>query len=110
MGLGEGIGMVTGGRIGSTRGGTTTGGGPPIGTCGIDGTSNIHEFSAATTEVRVTRLALASGVSGEGLLAAVLNPGAVEAFEIAIRAASLSSPSIFALSASRCARVWRTRE
>ena len=58
----------------------------------IDGTSNIHEFTAATTEVRVTRLALASGVSGAGLLAAVLNPGAVEAFEIAIRAASLSSP------------------
>jgi len=58
----------------------------------IDGTSNIHEFTAATTDVRVTRLALANGVSGAGLLAAVLNPGAVEAFEIAIRAASLSSP------------------
>ena len=36
--------------------------------------------------------ALANGVSGAGLLAAVLNPGAVEAFEIAIRTASLSSP------------------
>ena len=58
----------------------------------IDGTSNIHEYTAATTEVRVTRMALAGGVSGAGLLAAVLNPGAVEAFEIAIRAASLSSP------------------
>lgn len=58
----------------------------------IDGTSNIHEFAAATTEVRLTRLALASGVSGAGLLAAVLKPGAVNAFEIAIRSASLSSP------------------
>jgi polyisoprenoid-binding protein YceI len=58
----------------------------------IDGTSNIHEYTAATTEVRVTRLALAGGVSGAGLLSAVLNPGAVEAFEVAIRAASLSSP------------------
>ena len=58
----------------------------------LAGTSNIHEFTAATTEVRVTRVALASGVSGPGLLAAVLNPGAVEAFEIAIRTASLSSP------------------
>jgi polyisoprenoid-binding protein YceI len=58
----------------------------------IDGTSNIHEFTAATTEVRITRLALGSGVTGTGILAAVLNPGAVEAFDIAIRAASLSSP------------------
>jgi polyisoprenoid-binding protein YceI len=58
----------------------------------IDGTSNIHEFTAATNEVRLTRVALANGVSGAGILAAVLNPGAVEAFDIAIRAASLSSP------------------
>ena len=58
----------------------------------IDGTSNIHEFTAATTEVRLTRFALAKNVSGAGLLTAVLNPGAVDAFEIAIRSASLSSP------------------
>jgi len=58
----------------------------------IAGTSNIHEFTASTTDVRVTRLALAGGVGGPGLLAAVVNPGAVEAFDIAIRTASLSSP------------------
>lgn len=58
----------------------------------LDGTSNIHEFTAATTEVRLTRIALANGVSGAGMLAALLNPGAVDAFEIAIRAASLASP------------------
>lgn len=58
----------------------------------IDGTSNIHEFTAATTDVRLTRLSLANGVSGSGLLAAVLNPGAVDTFEIAIRSASLTSP------------------
>lgn len=58
----------------------------------LAGTSNIHEFTASTTDVRVTRLALANGVSGAGLLTAVLNPGGVEAFEIAIRTASLSSP------------------
>jgi hypothetical protein len=58
----------------------------------IDGTSNIHEYTASTTEVRLTRLALANGISGAGLLAAILNPGAVEGFEIAIRSASLSSP------------------
>ncbi len=58
----------------------------------LAGTSNIHEFTAATTEVRVTRVALANGASGAALVAAVLNPGAVEAFEIAIRTASLTSP------------------
>ena len=58
----------------------------------IAGTSNIHEFTASTTDVRVARLVLASGVGGPGLLAAVVNPGAVEAFEIAVRAAALSSP------------------
>ena len=58
----------------------------------LAGTSNIHEFTAATTEVRLTRVALADGVTGPGLLAAVVNPGAVEGFEIAIRTASLSSP------------------
>lgn len=58
----------------------------------LDGTSNIHEFTAATTAVRLTRLSLANGVSGAGLLAAILNPGAVDAFEIAIRSASLTSP------------------
>jgi hypothetical protein len=58
----------------------------------IAGTSNIHAYTAATTEVRVTRLAVANGIGGAGLLAAVLNPGAVEAFEIAVRAAALSSP------------------
>ena len=58
----------------------------------IDGTSNIHEYTASTTEVRLTRVAVAGGISGAGVLAAVLNPGAVEAFEIAVRAAALTSP------------------
>lgn len=57
----------------------------------IAGSSNIHDYTASTTDVRVTRFTLASGVGGEGLLAAVLNPGAVEHFEIAVKAASLAS-------------------
>jgi hypothetical protein len=61
-------------------------------TVAIAGTSNIHEFGASTSEVRITRVALANGVSGPGLLAAVLNPGALESFDIAIRTTSLSSP------------------
>jgi polyisoprenoid-binding protein YceI len=55
----------------------------------LAGTSNIHEWTASTTEVRITRLALGGGVTGAAVIA---NPAGVEAFEIAIRAASLSSP------------------
>ena len=58
----------------------------------IAGTSNIHEFEAVTREVSVTRISLAKGVAGAGVIASVLNPGAVEGFDLAIRAASLSSP------------------
>ena len=54
----------------------------------IHGTSNMHEFTASTTDVRLTWIALADGVSG---LNAIKDPGAVEAFEIAIDAASLST-------------------
>jgi polyisoprenoid-binding protein YceI len=58
-------------------------------TVSIAGTSNIHDFTATAKDVRMTRLAIASGVAG----AAVLDsPAAVEAFEIVVRAASLTSP------------------
>ena len=55
----------------------------------INGTSNIHPFSASTTEVRMSRLVLAPA-DGDRLLGAA-KPGGVEAFEIAIKAASLAS-------------------
>jgi hypothetical protein len=58
----------------------------------LSGTSNIHDFTASTTDARVTKLALAAGIGGPGLLGEVLNAGAIEGFEIAINAASLSSP------------------
>jgi len=58
----------------------------------IAGTSNIHEWSASTTNVAVTKLTLESGVSGAGILAAALNPGTVTAFEVAVRTKSLASP------------------
>jgi polyisoprenoid-binding protein YceI len=58
----------------------------------IAGTSNIHAYTATTTEVRVTRVQLADGVTGANLWDAVLQPGAIEAFEITIPAATLSSP------------------
>lgn len=57
----------------------------------IAGTSNIHEFAASTTKVRVTRAQLGA-VAGPEFWDNVLKPGAVEAFEIAIPAATLTSP------------------
>lgn len=56
----------------------------------IAGTSNIHPFTASTTDVRMSRLVLAP-VDGDRLQGAV-KPGAVEAFELVIKAASLTSP------------------
>ena len=58
----------------------------------IAGTSNIHEFTASTTDVKLTRLVLADGVAGANLLTAVLNPGSLQAFEIVVKAGSLTSP------------------
>ena len=58
----------------------------------IAGTSNIHAYTASTTAVRVTRVALAGGVAGPAFWDAVVKPGALEAFDVAIPAAQLSSP------------------
>ena len=56
----------------------------------INGTSNIHPFTAATTDVRMSRLVLAPA-DGD-LPQSAARAGGVEAFEIAIKAASLTSP------------------
>jgi hypothetical protein len=58
----------------------------------LAGTSNIHEYSASTTAARILRLQVANGVIGGNVWEEILKPGALEAFEIAIPAASLSSP------------------
>jgi polyisoprenoid-binding protein YceI len=58
----------------------------------IDGTSNVHDWSASTTAVRVTRATLAAGVGGPSFWDAVVKPGAVEAFEVTIPATKLTSP------------------
>lgn len=54
----------------------------------IAGTSNIHPYTASTTNVRLTKFALAPSA----VLADVLKPGTVTAFEVAVRAAALTSP------------------
>jgi len=58
----------------------------------ISGTSNVHPYTASTTAVRVTRVQLAATVAGPGFWDEVVKPGALEAFEVAIPAATLASP------------------
>src|SRR4051812_21172898 len=58
----------------------------------IAGTSNIHEYTASTTKVRVTRAQLGAAIAGADFWENALKPGAVEAFEIAIAAGTLTSP------------------
>jgi hypothetical protein len=57
----------------------------------IAGTSNIHACTASTTGLRVTRVRLASSVAGPNFWEEIVKPGALEAFEIAIPAATLVS-------------------
>jgi hypothetical protein len=58
----------------------------------ISGTSNIHPYTASTTTVRVTRARLADGLPGPDLWTGALKPGGVEAFEVVVPAATLTSP------------------
>jgi hypothetical protein len=58
----------------------------------IAGNSNIHEYTASTTAVRVTRLQVAQGITVANALDEIVKPGALEGFEVAIAAATLSSP------------------
>lgn len=57
----------------------------------IAGSSNVHEWSASTTAVRVTRATIAGPLAGEDAWAGIARPGGLEAFEIEIAAASLAS-------------------
>jgi polyisoprenoid-binding protein YceI len=58
----------------------------------IAGTSNIHEYTASTTKVRMTRAQLGASVVGADFWENALKPGAVETFEISIAAGTLTSP------------------
>jgi polyisoprenoid-binding protein YceI len=57
----------------------------------ITGTTNVHGYTASTSTVRVTRAGLASAFTGD-LWALVQTPSMLQAFDIAIPAASLKSP------------------
>jgi len=58
----------------------------------LSGTSNVHAYTASTSAVRVTRLQVAKEAIGANFWDGVVKPGAIEAFEIAISAATLTSP------------------
>jgi polyisoprenoid-binding protein YceI len=58
----------------------------------IAGTTNIHPYTAATTTVRVTKVKLAADLAAADTLDVLAAPGAIEAFEVAIPAATLLSP------------------
>jgi hypothetical protein len=57
----------------------------------IDGSSNVHAWSAATTTARVTRVQIAESAPGPGFWDAIVKPGGLTAFEIAIPVATLHS-------------------
>jgi polyisoprenoid-binding protein YceI len=57
----------------------------------IAGTSKIHAYSASTKALRVTRVKLENTVVGPTFWDEIVKPGALEAFEIAIPAATLAS-------------------
>jgi polyisoprenoid-binding protein YceI len=57
----------------------------------LSGTSNVHDYSLSTTELRVTRVQFASTVAGPGFWNDIVKPGALQAFEIAIPVATLAS-------------------
>ena len=56
----------------------------------IEGTSNIHGYTASSTAVKVA--AMDVDTTGEDVLERALEPNAVRAFEIVIPTASLTSP------------------
>jgi len=57
----------------------------------LAGTSNVHDYTAATTNVRVVRVQLGDGVTAADVRENPLKPGAIQAFEIAIAANTLKS-------------------
>lgn len=58
----------------------------------LDGTSNLHPFTAFTTTVRTTAIEVGAVSEGD-LFDHVLQPGGLKAFEVVIPAATLLSPN-----------------
>jgi polyisoprenoid-binding protein YceI len=58
----------------------------------LAGTSNIHAYTASSTAARIVRLQVANAALGPDAWEHIFKPAALEAFEIAIPAATLASP------------------
>jgi polyisoprenoid-binding protein YceI len=58
----------------------------------LAGTSNIHDYTASTTNVQIVRFEFSEGVSGPNFWDEIVKPGAIQSFEVAVAAGSLSSP------------------
>jgi polyisoprenoid-binding protein YceI len=58
----------------------------------ISGTSNIHAYTASTAAIRVTKAQFGAPTEGVDMWTNALNPGGIAAFEVAIPAATLTSP------------------
>lgn len=57
----------------------------------IAGSSNIHKWTAATTDVRIKNAKLAITLTEPGFLAGIVKPSALEAFEISLPVLTLKS-------------------
>lgn len=57
----------------------------------LAGTSNVHDYTATTTDVRVTRVRFAAATAGDAFWQNLQKPGGLEAFDIAVGAATLKS-------------------
>jgi len=58
----------------------------------IEGTSNVHDWTATSTTVRVARAQIATNAKGDGFWDAIVKPGVIESFEVVIPVATLTSP------------------
>ena len=58
----------------------------------IDGTSNVHDWMATSSTVKVARAKVADAAKGAAFWDAVIKPGAIETFEVAIPVTTLTSP------------------
>jgi YceI-like domain len=58
----------------------------------IAGTSNVHDYTATTSDARITRVELGESAPGPAFWEEVQKPGGLKAFDITIAAATLRSP------------------
>ncbi len=58
----------------------------------IDGTSNVHDWTATTSTVRLAQAKVSVDAKGAGFWDAVVKPAAIETFEVVIPVTTLTSP------------------